>query len=271
MKINRAILFVLILSLFTIPLVSAQGGGKKGELLVENDKIAVKIIGNGNVPQFQFWQPGENETNKFQVKFIRLFEVIDENDDYTYNPGNETKEAASNNALAKLSWTFSDKVTEGDMIHFNITSEDEDFTIQFRNHFDTNEASLKFDIVIEDYTFKSADEKAMLVLAFHLIASQEDMNQNQNRINFGNKGYFESETQAQAGNETIEAGISKGEDSGNNAAFISFTRFTGRMVHDPTIGLDGSSANIPGYEHLWLLSLPVMGLIYFGQQRTRKL
>lgn len=262
------LLSLLLFTLLLLPVGVAQQGNK--EMFFENESIAIHIIGNENVPMYQFWQPGENnsDSDKYQVKFIRLFEVIDENDDATYNQGNESIVPGSNNALASFSWDFSEKLEEETMVHFNMTSVGESFTIQFRNHFDLNESSLKFDIVIEDYDFVSQSEDVMLVLTFHLISPEKNMNQEQNRLSFGNNGYFESETEAEAGNATIQAGLSNGEDGSNKAAFISFERFTGRMVHDPTIGLESSSSSIPGYSNfLYPLGIALIGILFLTRKK----
>jgi hypothetical protein len=198
---------------------------------------------------------------------------VDENDDATYNKGNETVVPGSTDALASLSWDFTDIDDRDDnSTHFNMTSGGRSYTIQFRNHFEEDEGNLKFDIVVEDYTFNSDDENVMLVLGFHLIGNEQEMTQEQNRIRFGNQGYFESETEANAGNETIQAGISNGEEGANSMAYISFERFEGRMVHDPTIGLSGDDgATIPGYSSIsvFVLSMFMIGIISILITRKR--
>ena len=253
----------MMLGLLGLPSISAQGNNNN--IYFENDYIAIRVTGNQNVPMFQFWRPTDdatlNETTRYQIKFIKLFEYIDTDGDNIYNPENESKVPASTDALASLSWDFTEIITDdANVSHFNMTSLGRDYTIQFRNHFDPSTASIKFDIVLEEYTFISDDENAALVLGFHLITVNQEMVQEQNQIRFGNQGYFEVEPEAIAeGNETVEVGLSNGEENDQSMAFIAFPRFEGKLVHDPTMGFlteefdpsdiesDDSDDTVPGY------------------------
>lgn len=281
-KLYRLLAFGMILiGLFAIPSVSAQGGNNNN-IYFENENIAIRITGNQNVPQYQFWRPTDdlsiNETTTYQVKFIKLFEFIDDDGDGIYDPEEENIVPQSTDALASLSWDFSDIITDGNNItHFNMTSQGRDYQIQFLNHFNPEDVTIKFDIVIENYSFISDNENVSLVLGFHLITVNKDMIQVQNQIQFGNDGYFECEPEAQLQhNESVQVGLSNGEEGENLMAYLAFPRFEGQLFHDPILGFrtqvfdensldlddDGSSffENIPGYTGFSLGILSLIGV-----------
>jgi len=301
-KISTGI-FALFL-IVSISIVSAQPSDLIGgdNIYVENDNIAIKITGGQNVPMYSFWDPSQNDT-KYEVKFILLFEVIDENQDGVYTPGNDSNVPASVNALPALSWEFSAIETDGNGItHFNITSVGGAYTIQLINHLGSD-ASLKFDVKIEGYEFVSADENAMLVIGFHLIAVEQGLDETETpqvtqtsnetgsnkKINFGRGAYFESETKANASGKEINAGVSVGSEEGNPLAYIAFERFDGPLYLDPIIGLsesvdstdngldsegdeESSIFSIPGYASIWFigLSIAVSGIIYLRKSKNQR-
>ena len=263
---------IFMIGMFFIP-TPGLGQENNNDYQFQNDKFAIKITSNENVPQFSFWEPGNNKSTKYQIKFLKLFESVDENGDGQYNKKNESIIQAASYSLSSLDWEFSDLSTEGNITHFNITSTGESFILQLRNHFDAGDTSLKFDIIIEDYTFESDDEDVMLVLGFHLLGNRnrDQVQQEQrNRVEFGDTGYIESEPEASGGNETISVKMSNGEENNNKMAYISFPRFEGDLYHDPTIGFNGS-INIPGYSSLWISFFPIIGILYLVMKnRVRK-
>jgi len=268
-SISSAIVGILLL--VSVATVSAQGTGDMDgseNISVENDNIAIKVTGNQNVPMFSFWDPADEDT-KYDVKFIQLFEVVDEDGNGEYNKDNDTRVAATTEALPSMSWSFSDiENTSDGKTHFNISSEGGPFSVQFLNHLGEN-ASLKFDIKISGYEFSSEDENAMLVLGFHLIADRQgtevqeqvqaqEQNQNQiqnesKQVNFGENAHFSSQVAAQAQNGNVSVGVTAGESQGNQMAYIAYERFEGELIHDPEIGLGGGVEGglaIPGYPML---------------------
>jgi hypothetical protein len=255
-------LSALFFSIFSAPAkVLAQGPGSNNVLL-ETETFAIQITSDLNVPQFAFWDPTVEPITKYHVKFTRLFESVDLDADNTYTKESETIVVGSNEALAPLTWEFTELVTVGSMTHFNITSVGEDYTLQFRNHFNADDMSLKFDIVIDNYTFVSEDEDAMLVFGFHIVEGQQKMNQNQHKVQFGNKGYFESASEANTANETIPVGMSSAKDGQDAMIYISFPKFEGLLVHDPIIGLESSGVSVAGFSNLWLAIFPALGILY---------
>ena len=232
-------------------------------IYVENENISVQVTGGQYVPMYSFWEPSHPET-KYSVKFLLLFEIIDENKDGTYNPEDDTQVIGSTQALPAMSWLFSEiKTTEDNTTHFNITSQGAPFTIQFRNYLGTD-ASLKFDIVIENYTFISNSEDVMLVLGFQLLAGEtgetEEAEQTGQRISFGDDAYFETEPTAIASGETIDVGFTQGAEGGEPIAYIAYEQFDGTLVHDPTIGVDTSTIPID-ITNIYFIIIPVVSVI----------
>lgn len=272
-KLNYFIIIISIFELLWFSNVIAQPISEGDNILVENENIAFSITGNQNVPMYSFWLPSQIE-NKYQVKFILLFEIIDVNQDGMFDHINDTQVPNSTVALPSLSWIFSDIEIVDNTTHFNITGQNGDFTIQFRNHLGTD-ASLKFDIAIENYNFISDSDDALLVLGFHLNAevdSQKEVEQSRNRIHFGENGYFETEPTAEASGETIDVGVSQEYDTGQKIAYIAFERFTGTLIHDPRFGIE--SKDVLGdnliYLYIIIIFLGIVLVISFSLIMTKK-
>ncbi len=308
-KYNSTGIFALVL-IISLSVVSTQPSDAIGgdNIFVENDNIAIKITGGQNVPMYSFWDPSQNET-KYDVKFILLFEVIDENQDGIYTPENDSKVPASVNALPALSWDFSAIETDDDGItHFNLTSKGATYTLQLINHVGSD-ASLKFDVKIDDYEFSSDDEDAMLVIGFHLLAGEQEIDEEDDdaddndtpmvaeennetgnsKVNFGQGAYFESETKANVSGKEISAGVSVGSEEGDPLAYIAFERFNGTLFLDPIIGLakqvdstdeetdsgsaedaEGLDLSIPGYTPIWGVSISLVASALIYQQYSKK-
>jgi len=223
---------------------------------VSTDSLIVKLTGGGNVPMYQFWSPNDNNT-KYKVQFNQVFEAKDSASGGTngsYDLGTDSKVPGQTLALSKLSWNFSPLQTKsnGD-VNFNLTSSDG--TFQFRNHLSANASSLKFDVVIKNYQFKSQD--SMLVLGFKIqVASGSsdnaaNTNQDGNSVKFDN-GFFQSTDTATAGNSSVHVGMSTGSDSGS-IIYLAYGNFAGTtLVHDPTIGVSDSAQSLLGSNYLFI-------------------
>ena len=257
--------FILISAQPPIDVPTDDAGGDAGDdardeqrveqFEINNDLITFSVTGL-NIPMYSFWLSSQ-ETIKYEVKFLLLFEIVDQNQDGIYTPDVDSQVPESIYALPSLSWEFSDSLDTADnSTHFNLTSTGGPFTIQFRHHFSQN-SHLKFDIVIQNYTFVSDEENAMLVLGFHLLSSeqgedndskenQENLDQsNEKRINFGNQGYFSSMKTASSNGTDIQVGVSEGKESGEPIAYLAFEKFSDTVILDPKIGIDLSAPPLP--------------------------
>jgi len=235
------------------PIQAAPGHAKaNGKVTLNTDNISVEINGNGNVPQFTYWANGDSSNTSYQVKLNSLFEATDMNGDGMFHNGNDTRVPGGGVALASASWNFSDFSTaqNGD-VNFNLTSTNLSFEIQFRFHLSANEQnSLKFDVVINGYSFKNSN--AMLVLSFTLLVkdksnqngndnpdTQDSRNQTRSEVKYGN-GYFQSQDTAHDNNGTVGVGLASGNNGGKRI-YIAYQHFNGDLVHDPTLGVRASS------------------------------
>jgi hypothetical protein len=221
---------------------------KSDNATIETDTLAVDIKGGANVPFFFFWKVGEESTT-YKLQLDQIFEAVDDNGNSQYDLGEDTRVPNSFLALSSLFWNFSDFDVVTDFndvtteLHFNLTSIehignpfDDGLLVQFRMHITSaNDAEFKFDVVIDGYEF--SDPEAMLVLGFKLITTgKHDPVKDGDTVEFGD-GYLQSESTAVDGNETIASGLSTGEEEGNKKIYVSYEHFEGRMVHDPTIGV----------------------------------
>ena len=256
--------FLLIASTGVISSSAINAEEQNGTVTLETDALIMEIRGASNVPQFFFWE-NANDTTTYKFQLDQIFEAIDNNTNGVYDLDEDTMVANSMISLTSRIWEFSDFVLETDAddvttaIHFNMTSTEDHTTehgnapvtnevmIQFRIHiYLEQEASIKFDVVIDGYEF--ANDEAMLVVAFKLITTE---NQNevqaqvksevQNKLSFGD-AYFESKDTADVNgtNEQLAVGLSygleEGEESGNKI-YLAYEHFDGSMVHDPILGL----------------------------------
>ncbi|MCF2140639.1 MAG: hypothetical protein K9W44_11350 [Candidatus Lokiarchaeota archaeon] len=296
-------LSLLALLVFSIHPISASAASDKN-ISIQNDYIALKITGGQNVPQYSFWAVNNNDT-KYQVKFNRLFEVVDENDNGVYDKGTDSMVPRSNEALPSFTWDFSDIVDENGIIKFNITSVNGEFMIQFRNYLDSNKAELKFDIIIDNYSFVNDEPNVLLVLGFHLMGDKEPVVLAQNTVKFGSDGYFGSAPSATIVNSsssnstsnipettipnaantlddnstseetTIGVKMSEADEEGNPMAFLAFEHFNGRLEYDPTIGLADDSTNsellsVPGYPMLGFTLIVLTGVFFLIMKKFKR-
>jgi len=246
-------LIIALLFLFSISNVTGSlVQGESDNFYMENDSIAIKVVGGQNVPMYSFWSLSDTDT-VYNVKFILLFEAIDVDGSGDFNEG-DTQVPESTAALPAMSWIFSEIVTDDAGSHFNITSEGAAYTIQFLNHIGAD-ANMKFDILIENYEFVSDSADVLLVLGFHCYSdvaeSEDDMEDGENKVNFGDDGYFEIEPTADAQGQSIDVGISKGSGEDDEPMiYLAFGDFEGgKIFHDPTIGIgsgDDTTQVIPG-------------------------
>jgi hypothetical protein len=242
---------IFILCLFSLSSsVIAQPRVAGDNIYIKNDDIALKITGGQNIPTFSFWALGQNES-AYTVKFNKLFEIVDKDGDGLYTPKNDSQVPASVQSLPSLSWNFSKIEKDANNVtNFNITSQGAAFTITFINHIGNN-ASLKFDVKIEKYTFISTDQNAKLVLGFHLVSAKNGEPSKTKGNSTGEKdrveidgAYMESESNGTASGKNINAGLSNGKEGKNNYVYLAFEKFNGTLFHDPTIGLmPGSGAD----------------------------
>ncbi len=267
MKISKFLLismvFLLVASTSVVSSSAIGAETQNGTTTLETDALIMEIRGDSNVPQFFFWE-NANDTTTYKFQLDQIFEAIDNNSNGIYDLGEDLKVPNTLIALSSRTWDFSefDLEIENDVttaIHFNLTSVEDhtndngngpvtnEVMIQFRIHlYLDEEASIKFDVVIDGYEF--AEDEAMLVVAFKLITTENEnevqaqvQNEVQNKLTFGD-AYFESKDTADVNgtSEQLAVGLSYGLEEGNEAGnkiYLAYEHFDGSMVHDPILGL----------------------------------
>ncbi|MHA1712645.1 MAG: hypothetical protein ACTSW4_01170 [Candidatus Ranarchaeia archaeon] len=280
------ILVGLILSVNTTS-VLAQGNspGNNGRQPIfhsEANNFTVSIdnftvrINTDTHPLFSFWRE-ENPDERYLVHLTDLIEFNDSNQDGVAQPSERTPLGTL--ALASGTWEVSPIIneTEDDLlkaVHFNYTLTGIDvpffsgLNLQFRFHlylenttivsngietFVAGGTELKFDIVIENWPWASADNKLALRLLFvtgqhqtlqhrHMVRNQtqnqamvweNEANTTQAYFRYNNQVTLKNSTSMQ--NRNVTSGLES--DLNNPVLYIVYPYFTGQLVHDPTLGI----------------------------------
>ena len=179
---------------------------------------------------------------EYKLQFSQFFE--------TDNDGK--KSSHSTISLSSLSWEFTQPIV---ILHddddctqettFNITNTNPQdgywSKLVFVNHLYMvdNSSSLKFDVVIEDYEWQDSNS-AYLVLSLMYNGGENATVENSTLASTGNSylyinptAYSYPNSSNPSINETVQATFT---DSGK--VEISYSRFTGSLVHDPTFGIN---------------------------------
>ncbi|OLS23129.1 MAG: hypothetical protein HeimC2_27470 [Candidatus Heimdallarchaeota archaeon LC_2] len=242
-----SLIFLLLLSNGTTVRGDVEGDTDGDTTTVQTDGLVVEIKGGFNVPFYFFWSTDSPDV-KYKIQMDSIFEANDSNINGVYDLASDKKVPGSGITLASLTWEFSDLTTEtnslGEVtaIDFSLNTAEsmnptiDDTFIQFDNHIDRDSGSqLKFDVIIDNYEFSSP--QSMLVLAFK-IQSQGEASQDGQTVSFGD-GFFHSENTASDDNGEISVGLSQANEDGGKL-YLAYEQFTGKMIHDPTIGVGSS-------------------------------
>ena len=265
----RVLFMTIIVALLTFSInANAVSLNIGGDIEVTTGEIVITMP-SGQVP-FYFFYSLANPNTTYRVQFDALFEVADLDGDGIYNQSSETPVQNSFTALAQMDWVFGEFINDtvdGEVtaVHFNITGsstvnpEIGDLIVQFRNHVSLvgNSTELKFDVVINNYSWQDNTNTTMLIFAYKLIVIGDDNYKGSpdmandtasDAVSFGS-GFFESNTTAEGINSTevVSATVSLGDGAGADGAdadpriYIAYSHFESDLVHDPTIGIDEST------------------------------
>jgi hypothetical protein len=241
---------------------SGNPGGPCGNGVCEAGDFFVEVNGNGNVPKYKFWF-GENATNTYSVMFQQMFEAI-----------NGSKYGPSNIALPSLTWTWTPFVynESGSSYNFNITAVNsghgnkQQFSmLQLRNHLHganvSKDAYLKFDVLIDNYTWVSTDPTAQLVLVFQMNVNGANasfsLRTKSNAVGNG-EVYFQITSMANSwsGADRNHEGETPASLTlqGGNSIWLTYNHFEGNLEHDPSFGY----GNPGGGWAWWAIALVVI-------------
>jgi len=219
-------------------------GGPCGNNVCQAGDFFVEVNGNGNVPKYKFWF-GENSTNTYSVMFQQMFEAI-----------NGSKYGPSNIALPSLTWVWSNFTYNetGNSYDFNITASNQGHgnkqqfsKLQLRNHLYganvSKDAYIKFDVVIDNYTWVSSDINAQLVLVYQMNVNGGNgsftLRTKSNAVSNG-QVYFKITSTADSWTGTDQSKKSSVSAfltlQGKDSIWLSYDHFVGNLIHDPSFG-----------------------------------
>jgi len=241
----------------------------------ENKVFGLSVTGNGNVPKYEFWLQA-NATTRYNVQFNQFFEAIPQAD------GTLKKNGQSNIALASLDWEWTDIIDDGNGdMHFTITARDSGHgnTKQFssfilQNHIKANVTLdcdnktisaplLKFDVLINDYTWVSAEPEAKVVLEFSFSSPGGHAEKVDGRVKLGD-AYFTSASTASSYDDpdkTTSVVVTTDYNGTGGGIWLIYDHWTGaHLVHDPELGFGEPS----GINTILIIVLSIIGVAVVG-------
>eukprot|EP01127_Copromyxa_protea_P012850 TRINITY_DN3383_c0_g1_i1.p1 TRINITY_DN3383_c0_g1~~TRINITY_DN3383_c0_g1_i1.p1 ORF type:complete len:280 (-),score=70.03 TRINITY_DN3383_c0_g1_i1:109-948(-) len=252
------------------------------------DVFGVKMT-TGNVPKYDFWLKS-NTSVVYSVFFSQFFEATVQGDGLKkYGP--------SSMALPSLTWEWTDPVTDdnGD-IHFNITARDgahggntpQFSALTFANHLFSNTTqtsdnstiltpALKFDVIINDYAWVSAEADAKIVLFFDFKTAGQQLHAEGNKILLGDC-FFSAVDSASAYNDSsssvdVPVTLQLGDAGQGQGIWIVYDHFNAvHLVHDPQFGTTSIPADGPNLVAIIVpivvvVALIAVALFFFYRQR----
>jgi len=219
-------------------------------VLWNNTYFFLRVAGNDGIPAYNFWLPS-NTSHVYSVYLRQFFEATN----------NLQKFAPSNIDLAALDWTYGAVEGDGDMVHFNLTATNAPArfsTLTLVNHIYANHSSteeggrmitplVKFDVLLDDYSWASADGDAKLVLLFDLTSPGQSGYPDPTAVDgkiLVDGAFFGSTVAASSWTNpsdptSIPVSIMVHSEGGADGIWLVYDHFTGNhLVHDPAMGLD---------------------------------
>lgn len=290
MKLNKPflgtiLLMVLVLGLMSYPTqASVTYTEAQGKITIETDNIWAEVTGNNNVPAYFFRGQTDSNDTRHRAQFVELFEFEDNNNNSKYDK-DDTRVSSTVVALASLDValsavaetsgasagiSFNMSLTAAALVNLQFTE------VTFENHItEENETRLKFDVIIDNYSFSLNGD--MLALAFKLTSNvsnstQFQRNDKASHVQFGQNAYLESNTYADVGGNQVNVSMSVNETAdGSVMTYFSYPKFSGQLVHDPALGVesasDGSDTNGEGNDLSDIVETswhPVLGMLALG-------
>lgn len=235
----------------------------KAELEKEGNKVVltsgnfhIEVNAMGQVPFYHFNTSVDDV--RFFLKFQRMTQFKDENDNVVFDKGEEVGEENSDLQLPSVKWELvivTDTDTEKEFIFRSteITGQEfEDTTIELINHFSVDSSYLKFDINITNWPFE--EEATGLCLEFELNWSRgknegDGMSlkkeSDDTSISLRNDddillAYFESASEVEVDGTSVTDGALLYDIASENASkvniLLNYPSFNDTLFHDPEIG-----------------------------------
>ena len=244
------------------------------DFVIGTDLFTVKFAGSVQVPKFQYWYNGEDET-VYQVFFHQVFEFNDTNGDGTYKGTEDERIVGQTFALSGANLSLSeptyikdeDDRTVGVSFNFTINGkrghgrlEEVAITLQCSLYEEdyqlvsegitynvTGGAELKIDVIIDKWPWASDDSLLGLWWSVNRqdgSGTPETTENAVSTVNFG-KGYLSWLSTAMVDDEPVEVTSSFNMTGRTVNIFMVYPYFgDGRLVHDPSLGVNVSRPDV---------------------------
>ncbi|MFX0123859.1 MAG: hypothetical protein ACFFAE_09495 [Candidatus Hodarchaeota archaeon] len=288
MKIRKLFLIVSLIALFSVVLVAPIGAinaeikddsdeteetevetddheneDDKAKLKKDGNQVVltsgdfqIEVNANGQVPFYHFNTSVDDV--RFFLKFQRIIQFKDENDNSIFDKGEEVGDQNSDLQLPSVSWdlvivTDTDTVKEFIFRSTEITGQEfKDTTIELINHFSADSSYIKFDINITNWPFE--EEATGLCLEFEMNWSRggnegDGMSlkkeSDKTSISLRNDedillAYFESTSEVEVDGASVTDGALLRDTASEKASkvniLLNYPSFTHTLFHDPEIG-----------------------------------
>lgn len=311
LKIKNLVLIISLIALFSMVLVAPIGainaeinddsdeteeteteetevetadidGDDKAKLKKDGNKVVltsgdfqIEVNAKGQVPFYHFNTSVDDA--RFFLKFQRITQFKDENDNGIFDKGEEVGQKNSDLQLPSVKWELEITTDEETVKEFIFRSteikgqEFEDTTIELINHFTAGSSNLKFDINITNWPFE--EEATGLCLEFALNWSRGDNDgdgmslkkeSDDTSIFLRNDddvllAYFESASDVEVDGALVTDGAILYDTASENASkvniLLNYPSFNDTLFHDPEIGTsdDAILPTIPSTIILWLI------------------
>ena len=228
--------------------------GNKVELT--SGDFQIEVNAKGQVPFYHFNTSVDDV--RFFLKFQRMTQFKDENDNNMFDKGEEVGNKNSDLQLPSVKWELvivTDTETEKEFIFrsTDITGQEfEDTTIELINHFSADSSYIKFDINITNWPFE--EEATGLCLEFELNWSRGEnegdgmslkKESDESSIFLRNDddillAYFESASEVEVDGTPVADGALLYDTASEKASkvniLLNYPSFTDTLFHDPEIG-----------------------------------
>jgi len=222
-----------------------------GRRVITTNSLIITITGGGNVPMFTYQQV--NSTTQYKVMFQQAYQV--------QNISNFSEVPDSTISLPSYqSWVFSDVVTlnanqTNESVQMNITSTSTSTrtnlpTFQFRIYINVTSYALKFDTVIGQMSTVWQSSANGFAVCYKLqdqgsFGNDSDVSPvnlvQDRKLGFGPNGYISiTPTAIDDTNKIINAFL---KTSSDGLACVVYERFNNTLVHDPEVGVTGSTSS----------------------------
>jgi len=203
------------------------------------------LTGNQNIPQYDLYLV-DKPAEIYSLRLHQMFEAVD-----------SKKEGPVTNPTQ---WEFSPLKSTDTGVEFNMThlqkGSDRFTQLQFRNKISYKNSSnnpcpssvcLKFDVLIDDYEWWSTDPRATLVMNYWLTFQNDSVRTSpsaqKNKASVGDSWFTISET-ASAFNDGNQTSVSVSLLSDDSGVAVTYSHFTGSLVHDPLLGIARPKSNV---------------------------